>query len=464
MARNPSQSRSDRHAMMTETSMLRLIPILALPMMSSLLIDSFYNLADTYFVSQLGTAATAAVGVNDSLLHLLRALAIGFGMGAASYLSRLLGAKDYDRANRVAATTLFTSAAVLSALAAAAFIFVDPMVTALGATPTVHHYSVDYARLILISAPFTAGEVALTQLLRSEGSTRYAMLGMVSGCVINVALDPLFIYTLGMEVGGAALATTLSKVISFIVLLLPFLRKRSILEIHPRYFTPRWHIYREVGRMGVPAFIANVMLTLSVIVTNNLAGGFGDTALASVSVATKCMRVIGAAVAGFGMGTQPVVGYCYGARHYARVREAFWTCTGIGAVLSFALGLAMFLLAPSIVGVFTASKDPEILRIGTRMIRAQCITMFPHASVMITRATVEGLGKALAATFLGLARQVICLIPVLLILSRLYGVNGLSVAQAVADVLSMLFGVLIMSRQLRELRRLEEEAPPAVGS
>ncbi len=448
--------RDERRRMMLEGNVFKVIPIIAIPMIISMLIDSLYNVADTYFVSQLGTAATAAVGVNDSLMHLMRSIAMGFGMGASSYISRLMGAKQEDEAGRVAITTLITSMGTLSIIAVIAFIFAEPMVMLLGSTASSARYSMDYARFILISAPFTAGEVGLSHLLRSEGSTKYSMIGMVSGCVINVALDPLFIYTFKMEVAGAALATSISKMISFFVLLTPFLRRHTMLELRLRNFTPKWRIYKEVAKMGIPVFLRSSMMSISSIVTNNIAGSFSDSALAAVSVSNKCTRLVGAGIMGFGQGFQPLAGYCWGAKRYSRVRSSFWACSLMGAVAAIVLGAAMAVFAPQLVGVFTSPNDAAIISIGTHMIRSQCYTMIAHIWVMIANGLFQALGRAVPAGILGLSRQAICLIPSVFILSKLFGVNGLAVSQACADLLSVLIALPMVIKLMNEIKSLPD--------
>ena len=455
MANTLAQNRAERRRMMLEEPVGKVVTIIAIPMIISIMVDSLYNIADTYFVSQIGRAATAAVGVNDSMTHFIRACAMGFGIGASSYMSRLLGAKKDEEACRVGNTTLFTSMILLSLLGVLAFIFVDPLVSLLGATASAKPYAMSYARFILLSVPFTAGEVSLSHMLRSEGSTRYSMIGMVSGCVVNLALDPLFIRTFGLGVAGAAIATSISKVISFLVLLWPFLRRKTMLELRFSYFTPKWSIYREVARMGIPTFLRASLMSTSTVVINNFAGSFSDSALAAVSVANKCTRLVGSAIMGFGQGFQPVAGYCYGAKRYHRVNRAFWVSTGIGAAIAVVIGSAMGIFAAKLVSVF-AANDAEIIRLGTLMIRTQCVTMFAHVWVMIINGLFQALGRALPAAVLGLSRQAICLIPAVIVLSLLFGVNGLAVSQATSDLLSMAIAIPMVIKITREIRRLAE--------
>lgn len=447
--------REARRKMMLEEPVYKVIPIVAVPMIITMLIDSLYNITDTYFVSRLGTAATAAVGVNDSLMHLVHSVALGFGMGAASYISRLLGAKRDEEASRVGVTTLFTGLAAISVLALIALLFVDPLVVLLGATPGVKPFSMRYARWILLASPFTTGTVVLSQLLRAEGSTKYSMIGMASGCVINVGLDPLFIYTLDLGVAGAAIATGISKLVGFFILLMPFLRGKTMVELKLRLFTPKQEIYSEVARMGVPTLLRASMMTVSTIVMNNVAGSFGDSALAAVSVANKAARLVASGIMGLGQGFQPVAGYCWGAKKYARVRKAFWTCSAMGASVGLLLGAIMALTAPRLIGLFTSSNDSGIIEIGSYMIIAQCITMVPHVWGMIANGLFQALGRPVGAAVLGLSRQMICLIPCVVVLSKVFGVYGLASAQAVADLMTVLIALPMVIWLFRRVKRIE---------
>ncbi len=452
---SPAQSSRDaRREMMLEHSIAKVIPVIAFPMVVSMLIDSFYNLADTFFVSKLGTAATAAVGVNDSLMGILRSVSFGIGMGASSYISRLLGAEKDEEAYETGNVAFFTAIGVSIVLGVIGLIFMEPLVTLLGATESAKQYSMDYAMFILMAAPFTAMDVVLSQLLRSEGSTTYSMIGMLSGCILNIILDPIFIYTFNWGVGGAAAATALSKVVSASVLLYPYLKKKTILEISPKLFKPTKRIYIEIARMGIPSFLRSSLLNVSTVITNNIAGGFSDAALAAISVANKCTRFIGSAIIGFGQGFQPVAGYCWGAKNYKRVKSAFWFTTLLGAVVSVVLGGIMIIFSRQLVGAFAAEGENDIIDIGSFMVRAQCFMLPLHMWVMVISGLFQALGKATGAAVLSLSRQVICLIPCVIILSEVFGVYGLASAQAVSDALSMLIAAPMLIRILKEIQSL----------
>lgn len=450
----------ERRRMILEDPLTRVLPIIAFPMIISQLVNSFYGIADTFFVSQLGTAATAAIGVNDSLTHFNQAVAQGFGAGASSYISRLLGGRKDKEASQVGSTVLFVCMGFMVVLACICYIFMSPLVDLLGATATSKQYTMDYARFILLGAPFTGGTFVLNQLLRSEGNTRYAMLGTVSGCFINVVLDPIFISVMNLGVAGAAMATSISKFISFSILLLPFLRKHCLIELHISNFKLKWNVMYEVVKMGMPTFLKSTCMSVASTVTNNMARGFGDYALASVSVANKTMKFLESIIMGFSNGIQPVVGQCWGAKKYKRVKEAFWFVVGIGGAMSLIMGGIFTIFAPQIIQLFAASSAGEdLLVIGTLSLRAQCIVLFAHMMVMISSSIFQALGRALNATVLAMSRSVLFLIPMTVILSYAVGVEGLACARAAADTAAFLCAALpLLIRFVKDLNKKIKES------
>lgn len=452
--------RENRRRMMLEEPLIKVVPIIAFPMIISQLVNSFYGMADTYFVSKLGEAATAAIGVNDSLTHFTQSVAMGFGAGASSYISRLLGAKRDQEASQVATTILAICMGFMVLLSVFGYIFMSPLIDLLGATPTAKPYSMDYARFILLGTPFTGATFVLSQLLRSEGSTRYAMIGTVSGCVVNIALDPLFISVLGLEVAGAALATSISKFISFAVLMIPFLKKSSILEIKPAHFKPRWSVLSEVVRMGIPTFLRSSCMSVATTVLNNVARGFGDYALAGISVANKVMRFIDSVVMGFSQGVQPVVGFCWGAKNYKRVRESIWFILGVGGGAALVLSMGASFFTTQIITAMAGTSSAQTIELGAAAMRYQCYATALHMVVMLSSGLFQSLGWATSAALLGLSRSLIVLVPASLILPRLFGEAGLAWTRAATDIISFLFLalplILVLLRKLSKLIREQE--------
>lgn len=464
MKEKQSFARAKRQAMMLEEPMLRVIPKVAIPMIISAIIDSLYNLADTFFVSGLGEVATAAVAVNDSLMNILRAVAMGFAMGAASYISRLMGAKEDEKACNVATTTLAIGSLFSLIFGLVCFAFKGSIVDLLGSTAEAHQYSTDYATWILLAAPFTTANLIMNQLLRSEGSTTYAMVGMCSGCIINCILDPLFIHVFSWGVAGASGATALSKVISCIVLSIPYLRHTAMLEIHPKHLYIDKTNVAEVTRMGVPAFLRMSLMSLGGIVTNNVAKGFGTAVLAGIAVANKLYRFIGSVIMGFSQGFGPVAGFCWGARKYKRVRSAYFTTIAIGFMGCLILGTGMFVFAKPIISIFNSSGNEQMLSIGMLKIRSLCLAFIPHMFVMITSNLYQSLGKPVGNLFLSLSRQLLFLIPLVLTIPRFYGAEGLAVCQAVSDACAgILLGLPLAIYLLGKFSHLNDGDPAPFG-
>ena len=317
--RDPNEKRD----FMLNTPIPRLVPKMALPSIAGMLVTSAYNLADTLFVSQLGTDATGAVGVNGSIDLIIMMAGSLLAVGAASLTSRLLGAKQDERAREVLSTCFFLALALGTLVLILGFTYQDKILLLLGANEEILPYSEQYCRYILLAAPFMATSFVLNQCLRAEGSAVFSMIGMVAGAVLNVGLDPLFIFTFGWGVAGASAATAISKVVSWCILMTPYFRKKTLLTIRFRQFRPRWSDAKEVCAMGSASFFRNGLGTLAGILLNRIAVGYGTSALAAINVANRITMFMTSACLGFGQGFQPVAGFSWGAKRFDRVRESF---------------------------------------------------------------------------------------------------------------------------------------------
>lgn len=449
-------AKEERRDLLLHAPIFKIIPRMAIPTIISMMITSMYSLADTYFVSSLGTAATAAVGVNFSLDNIIMTAGSFLAVGANSYIARLLGARQDNKASQVLSTAFFTAIMTGSTVMLLGFIFMDPLVKLLGATGDVVAYSKDYASYILFAAPFMASNFVMNQCLRSEGSAAYSMIGIVSGAIPNIALDPLFIFVFGWGIKGAAAATAISKFVSFAILIMPYLRHNSLLRLSPRNIKYARDIVVEVTKMGSPTLIRIGLVATSTIIMNNLAGQFSESALAAISVANRVMMLMNSVVLGFGQGYQPVAGFNWGARRFDRVRGAFVFSSIAGVIAATVLGILLAVFTRQVMRLFTTA-DEEMLAIGLLCIRLQCLTLPIHAWVIVVNMSYASLGKARGAAILSLSRQGICFIPMILLLPRLFGVNGLAAAQAAADVLSLLIALPLCVSLLREIRLLMNE-------
>ena len=442
---------------MTQAPVEKLICRLAVPTIISMLITSVYNMADTFFVGKIGTSATGAVGISFSLMAIIQSVGFMLGMGSGNYISRLLGQKNREEAGRVASTGFFTALGFGLAFMALGLVFIDPLVRLLGATETIFPYAKAYVGFILIGAPYMAASFVLNNLLRFQGSAFYSMIGIGTGAVLNIGLDPLFIFVFHMGTGGAALATIISQFVSFCILL--FLSSRGgNIKLSARQFTFRWRIYKEIFRGGLPSFYRQGLASISTIVLNFSAGPYGDAAIAAMSIVTRVFQFALSALLGFGQGFQPVCGFNYGAKRYDRVLKAFWFCVKIAVVALVLIAVAGFLFAGQIITVFR-KDDLEVIEIGTLALRLQCIT-FPLSSwIVVNNMLLQNIGKSMKASILALARQGLFFLPAILTLPRMLGLLGIQMSQPAADIATLILAIpmgISVIRELKELQRKQE--------
>ena len=441
-----------RRLMLLNDPIPRVIPKMAVPTIVAFLITSIYSLADTYFVSSLGTNATAAVSVNASLDQMIMMCGSMLAMGANSYIARLLGEGDEKKASQVLSTSFFAAFAIGALLLIFGSIFMVPMVRLLGATPTCEQYSIDYATYILLAAPFMACNFVMNQCLRSEGSATLSMVGMGLGGILNIILDPIFIFGLDMGVAGASLATAISKWVSFAILIFPYLTRRSLLHLSIKNFKPTKDIISKVVSVGSSSLFRNGLNVISAIMLNNIAGGISDSVLAAVGVSNKIMMFPFCIILGFGNGFQPVAGFNWGAKRFDRVEESYRFSARVSLIGSAIMAVVIGLFCDKLIVLF-AGTDMEMRRIGAFCILAQCIALPIHAWVAIVNMFCVGLGNAKGAMVLATSRQGSCFIPIVHLMAFLFGAYGVASVQALADVLSMLLAFPIMRSMRKKLER-----------
>ncbi|MBQ9269250.1 MAG: MATE family efflux transporter [Oscillospiraceae bacterium] len=446
-----------KQQMMLEENIRTLIPKMAVPTIVAQLITTIYNLVDTYFVSTIGTQATAAVGVNSSLERTITLLGSLIGAGACSYIARLLGAKRKEDADRVLSTSLFTGLALGLVLMAAGLVIIRPLVYLLGANEDCVEYSMQYARYVLLAAPFMIGSFILNMCLRSEGSATFAMVGIGFGGVLNCFLDPLFIRTFGLGVAGASMATAISKTISFCILLYPYLRKNTSVDIALRKFRLLAADVKEVLAIGSTSFFRSALAVVAMVTINRVASAISTPALAALSVANRVMEFPFAFILGFGQGYQPVVGYNWGARQYGRVRESLSFSAAVSVIGAIIVGGALAVMAGQIVMIFNSQADADVLSIGILCIRLQCAVLFSHALNSIINMFFAGIGDARRAILMSTARQGYVFIPIALILPRLFGATGVASVQAAADLICLVISVPLMITAYRLIAERERE-------
>ena len=341
-----------RQMMMLNEPIHRVIPKMAIPTIVAFLITTIYSLADTYFVSSLGTSATAAVSVNASLDQLIMMCGSMLAVGANSYIARLLGQGDQKKASQVLSTSFFAAAALGTLLLIFGGIFMTPMGRLLGATSTCEQHSIDYATYVLLAAPFMASNFVMNQCLRSEGSATLSMIGMGIGGVLNCFLDPIFIFTLDMGVAGASLATAISKLVSFAILIFPYITRRSVLRLSIRNFYPSRDIISKVVSMGSSSMFRNGLAVVAGIMLNDIAGNISDSVMAGIGVTNKIMMFPFGIILGFGNGFQPVAGFNWGAKRYDRVEESYRFSSRAALIGSAAMAVLFAVFAGPIITLF----------------------------------------------------------------------------------------------------------------
>jgi putative MATE family efflux protein len=446
LALNPGQDEKIRR--LTTAPVEKLVISLGIPSVIIMMVSGIYNMADTYFVSSLGTSAVAAVGVVFPLMAVIQAMGFFFGQGSGNYISRELGAQHFNKASQMAATGFISTLILGTVLAVTGLFFMEPLCKALGSTATILPYAKSYMLFILIGTPWMAGSLALNNQLRFQGSSFYGMIGMISGAVLNIFLDPLFIFVFHMGILGASLATATSQLVGCCVLFIGCTRKGNI-RIRPENFSPRPANYREIARGGLPSLFRQALGSIAAALVNHRAGFYGDAAIAAFSIVNRAVILVAASVMGFGQGFQPVCGFNYGAGRYDRVKKAFWFCVKLSTAILAVAGTMLAVFAPKIIALFR-KDDPAVVAIGAKYLRLHCISIPFIGWIITSNMLMQTTGKAFKASLLALARQGLFLIPFLLIFTPLFGLLGIQLSQPVSDVAAFFFTLFLMLNVLRK--------------
>ena len=430
----------------------KLVISLAVPTMVSMLVTSIYNVADAYFVSKLGTYASGAVGIVFSLMAMIQAIGFTVGMGAGSAISRLLGKRETDKAQKIA-----SSAFALSILSGGAFcifgvFFLEKLMVWLGATESILPYAKEYARYILYVAPVMTASFVLNNLLRAEGKTKLSMIGILGGSILNIALDPLFIFAFGFGIQGAAAATAVSQCVGFVILLFFFIRKKTILRLSFKNLSADVSLYREFIANGMPSFFRQGLASVSSIALNRVAAGYSDAAVAAMSIVGKVFLMVYCVLIGFGKGYQPAAGYNYGAKEYGRVRQAYRFLMVAGTVGMTCIGAALFWAAPLLLKQFIP-EDEKVIEIGIQALRMQCVVMPLLTLGIACNMTFQAVGQSVKATVLASLRQGIFFLPFIWVLPRLFGIYGMEAAQPAADAATFLVCVPVIWKFIKDLKK-----------
>ncbi|MDR1839406.1 MAG: MATE family efflux transporter [Treponema sp.] len=442
--------KSEKFIKMTTEPVEKLVLSLAVPSIVIMVTSALYNMADTYFVSTLGTSQVGAVGIAFPLMAVIQAMGFFFGQGSGNYMARALGAQDTDGASRMAVTGLVSGFVFMAAIALLGLAVLEPLVEGLGATQTIKPFAKEFIFFILLASPWMVAATVLNQQLRFQGSAAIAMTGMLSGAILNIFLDPLFIFVFQLGVKGAAIATMISQITSFIILFFYGSTRKGNISIKFRHFSPSVSRYAEMFRGGVPALLRQSLMSVASILINHFARPYGDAAIAAISISNRLSMFATSVVLGFGQGFQPVCGFNYGAKLYSRVKKSFWFCVRFcsGALLVISIAMAVF--APNIIALFR-KDDLDVIAIGALGLRLQCISLPFAAGIIMVNMMTQTMGKALEASIVALSRQGLFIIPSLFILGPLLGLDGIQLSRPVSELASLTIVIPVLIRVLKDL-------------
>ena len=439
---------------MTETPIPQLVLSLAAPTILSMLITSIYNLADTFFVGQISTSASGAVGIVSSLMAILQALGFMLGHGSGSIISRSLGSQNTDAATRFASTSFFTALVFGVVLAVAGLGTLPHFMMLLGSTETILPHACAYARPILIAAPLMISSLVMNNILRYEGKASFAMIGLVTGGVLNIALDPLFMFVFGLGTAGAGIATALSQSISFCILLSMFLRGKTVSQFRLSAVTREARDFGRILLGGAPSFGRQGLNSIGGMLLNLAARSYGDAAVAGMSIVSRIFMFIISVAIGVGQGLQPVASFNYGARKYRRVRQAaIFTIEAAFCMLVVLVGLC-WVNGDALVRLFR--DDPAVTAVALPAFHYQCLAMLLQPIIVVANMTFQSVGASGRATFLACCRQGVFFIPLILILPRTHGLFGVEICQPIADVLTFLVSLPFLIAFLQQLGRMDD--------
>ena len=419
-----------------------------------MLVTAIYNTVDTFFVARVSTdqavntAAQAAVGLVLAVMAIIQAFGFFCGQGSGNYLSRMLGAGKTKEANEMASTGFALSLIIGVVIAVLGNIFAEPLALFLGATQTTMEFTIQYMRIILIGTPFMMSQFAINNQLRFQGSAMYAMVGLLFGALMNMILDPVLIMGLHMEVRGAAIATVVGQLTSFIVLLIGTSKgeniRLSIKNVHLNR-----HYISEIANGGSPSLFRQGLQSVSTLLLNRTAGAIGgDAAIAGMSVAGRIMLMMGSALIGFGQGYQPMCSYNYGAGLTKRVKEGFKFCVKYSSIVLVGISALCYFFAGPIISVFT--KDSAAAEVGMAAMRFMSLTGPLTGTIVICNMMLQSMGKGAKASLMASSRNGLFFIPMIIILPKFFGITGVEISQACADVLSFILAIPFAYSELRK--------------
>lgn len=447
---------------MIETPVGKLISSLAIPTIISMLVTGIYNMADTYFVSRLGTEASAAVGIMFPVMSIIQACGFTLGMGSGSLISRKLGERKNEEANVIASTGFFTAILIGIIITIFCTLFSSSLMVIVGASEDILPFAVKYASFIFLGAPFMCSSFVMNNVLRSEGKAAFSMIALTSGGILNIFLDPLFIFGFKLGISGAAIATLICQLISFSIMLSFFIRRKAICSLNIKYVFRKNAVPSTLAVLflvvstGFPSLCRQGLSSFATILLNRAARTYGDAAaIAGMAIVTRVVMLIASVMIGIGQGFSPVAGYNFGAKHYDRVRQAFRFTVVSSFLMLFSFSLVIWVFAPQLVRAIL--DDAEAVKVGATALRFQLCLMPFHSVIITTNMLMQSTGHVKAATFLSCNRQGVFFIPVILLLPPLIGILGVEITQTIADALSTIAAIPYIFWFFKKLAKMESD-------
>ena len=445
-----TEKQNKKFKQLTESNVETLVIKLGIPTIISMLTTSFYNMADTFFVSKINTQSTAAVGIVFSMMAIIQAIGFFFGHGSGNYISLKLGAKETEEASKMAATGFLSAMIVGFIILVCGIVFIKPLAYMLGSTETILPYSISYMKYILIGAPYMTASLVLNNQLRLQGNAVFAMIGLITGAILNIILDPILIFHFDMGVKGAAIGTIISQFVGFCILLVGT-NVWGTLPINIRDFSPSLQKYKAIVIGGLPSLCRQSISSFSTAFLNTASAPFGDAAIAAMSIVNRVAMFANSAIIGFGQGFQPVCGFNYGAKKYSRVIDAFYFCVKISTFVLLILAIIIYIYSSQIVHLFN-DKDITLLDVANRALKYQALSLPLWGIITLSSMMLQTTRKTIRASILAIAKQGIFLVPIIYIFPKFLGITGIEIAQPFADLLTFILAVPLGYSMIKEMK------------
>ena len=430
---------------MSEEAPAKAVVKMGVPLIAGMFIMVLYNLVDTYFIGLTrDDYQLAAVNLAYPVMMVMIAISNMVGTGASSLIARCLGANDSEKARHTLTAGFVLTVLNSLLVAAVGLVFLSAIVKGLGAKDNTFAYTEQYVQILLFGSIFTMGNYSFGQFLRSEGSVTYSIVGMVVGTIVNIVLDPLFIFTFGLQIRGAAIATIIGNGAGMAASLFFYLRGKTLLTPSAKYIIPKGIILGEIYWVGIPASLETLLSSAAFIVNNNLAVDYGELTVAAMGIAQKLLSLGNYIYQGFAAGTQPLMGYNYGAKNYQRMKAILRSGVMIVTCTELVLMVLYGALAPLLIGIFSESE--EVIKIGARVLRNIMFILPFVGTVSMCRMSFQAMGKPIYAFCITQVRQLILYIPLLLLLNSLFGFGGMIKAQPITEAVMMTVSLVLLYR------------------